>query len=200
MWYLIKQALIPIAYLFFSAIIAMGVFSIDGCDPIIMIILLLVNLGIYIFVVVTLTNKEGNKGYTVLVSNDKNRERIVETGEDLPLRKAEEYKVWKGFAIGAIICAPLIVLMIIHTILIFAVGPQSADAGAIASFIYSLTYSFSRVFATADVGALDYYWSLTFIPISLLSAGIPYILGAKKAEGQQQMIKEIHKNIHGENS
>ena len=105
MWYLIKQALIPIAYLFISSIIATGVFSIENCDPFIIVLLLSLNLIIYLFVVITLYSKEGADAYAVRLSNDVTRKRIIETGADLPLNTSKEYAPWKGFAFGGVISA-----------------------------------------------------------------------------------------------
>ncbi len=197
MWYLIKQALVPVAYLFFSAIIASGVFSIEGCDPIIALALLLVNLGLYVFVVWSLLAKEGEKGYTALQTNDFNRRRIIETGEDLPLSVAEEFSWWKGFVVGAIISAPLVVLIIIHTIFLIA-GMPNVAIGAITSFVYMVVFAFTRIGVTTVVGVCDYYWTLVFIPFILFITGVPYILGARRKERQQDAIKEIQKNIHGD--
>lgn len=204
MWYLIKQSLIPFAYLLCGLVIAGGAFSISD-NAIIQIAILTVNLGLFLFVVFTLCKKEGENGYMALVNNDINRKRIVETGEDLPLKVAEEYTAWKGFAIGGIICFPLVIMIIIHTILIFAVDPTQTLAGVGASILYMVVFAFTRVGVVMpeDITqmAIDpymYYWTLIAIPIILLATGIPYILGAKKVERQQQQIKETHRAIHGE--
>lgn len=197
MWYLLKQALVPIAYLFFSAIIASGVFSIDGCDPIIALMLLLVNAGLYIFVVWSLLAKEGEKGLVAQQTNDFNRKRIIETGEDLPLKLAEEYTWWKGFAVGGIISAPLVILIIIHTIFLLA-GMPNVAIGAIASFVYMVVFSFTRIGVTTTVGIYDYYWTLLFIPLILAITGFSYIAGARRKVRQQEEIEQIKKTIHGD--
>ncbi len=204
MWYLIKQSLIPLAYLLFGTAIAGGAFSISN-SPAVQIVILALNLGLFLFVVVTLIKKEGEKGYMTLVNNDVSRRRIVETGEDLPLKVAEEYKVWKGFAIGGVICFPLVIMIIVHTILILAVNPTQTLAGVCASILYMVVFAFARVgvvmpedVTQIPVDPYMYYWTLIAIPIILLATGIPYILGAKKIEKQQQQIKETHLSIHGE--
>lgn len=197
MWYLFKQSLVPFAYLFFSATIASGVFSIEGCDPIIAFVLLLINAGLYVFVVWSLLAKEGEKGFTARQTNDYNRKRIIETGEDLPLNIAEEYTWWKGFAVGGIIIAPLVILMLIHTIFLLA-GSPIVGTGAITSFAYMVIFAFTRIGATATVGIYDYYWTLLCIPFILSITGFAYIMGAKKKERQQKSIEQIKNNIRGD--
>ena len=147
--------------------------------------------------VITLCAKEGSTGYGVRLTNDANRRIIVQTGEDLPLKRAEEYAPWKGFAIGGIICIPLVILMIIHTIFIIAGQPNEVP-GAIASFVYMVVYAFTRLDLNSAVGIYDYYYTLLFVPVVCLSSGISYIFGAMKIERQQRMIKKIHKEIHGD--
>lgn len=197
MWYLTKQALIPLAYLLFAATIASGVYSIENCPTALIIVLLILNLALYLFVVITLSAKEGETGYNVLITNDANRRMIIQTGEDLPLKHAEEYAPWKGFAIGGIISLPLIILLLIHTIFLLTGSPNEVP-GAIASFLYMVVFAFTRIEITSTVGMYDYYSALLFVPVVCLACGVAYIYGAMKIERQQRMIKKIHKEIHGD--
>lgn len=206
MWYYVKQSFISFIYLFFTAIIAFGIMCIDSDLAWLRIILLVLNLGLYVVIVAAASFKDGQEALKVRIANDLERLQIIRTGEALPLKLREEYKPWKGFISGAISCIPLIVLLIVHTILIFAAGKQYIGAGAIASFIYMMVFAFARcTVPTASESAVAvapdpfmHYWSLLVIPVIILSTGIPYILGARKIELQQQRIKEKQRQIYGE--
>lgn len=207
MWYLIKQSFIPFGYLLFSTTIATGVFSIQGCSPFLRAILLFLNLALYSYVVISICYTEGRKGLKVRISNDINRKRIIETGEELPLKHSEEYAPWKGFAIGGVIVSPLIILMICHTILLIATNGQNYGAGSVASILYLVVFAFFKIDLVVPekvdqvvqvIAAGDFYYALFAIPVILLITGIPYIIGAKKVEQEQEKIKELQKEIHGE--
>lgn len=196
MWYLIKQAFIPIAYLLFSSIIATGVFSIENCDPFIIVTLLIINLLFYFLVVATLYGKEGEEAYTVRLSNDVTRKRIIETGADLPLNLTKEYAPWKGFAFGGIISIPLVILLIIHTVFVLS-GSNEMGAGAIAAFLYMVVFAFARIDLSVEIVTYDYYVMLIFIPLVVIVSGLSYIRGARKLERQQKRIKETQQEIYG---
>ena len=200
MWYYIKQSLLPFVYLFFSAITAFGILCIEGLVWL-KVLLLLLNLGLYVFIVAAASFKDGQEALKVRIANDLERMQIVRTGEALPLKLKEEYKPWKGFFHGFIACIPLIILMIIHTILFLAGGGNGA--GALAGFVYMMVFAFSRVnigtsATTITVSPAVYYWSLLAIPVIMLSTGVAYILGCKKIELQQQRIKEKQRSIYGD--
>lgn len=198
MWHYVKQALLPFLYLFFTAISAFGIVSINNDLIWLKVVLGIANLGVYAFIIGASSFKDGQEALKVRIANDLERVQIIKTGEDRPLRLREEYKAWKGFFIGFVACAPLIVLLLIHTILIFAVGEAFVGAGAVAGFIYMMYYMFALVDSTIQFSVFNYYWALFAIPIMMLITGIPYLLGARKIEIQQQAIKESHRQIYGE--
>ena len=43
-----------------------------------------------------------------------------------------------------------------------------------------------------------YYFNLIAVPIIMITTGLPYILGAKKIQRQQDMIKEKQRQIYGD--
>lgn len=205
MWFYIKQSFISFCYLFFAAMIAISIMAIT--DPSLVwlkYVLLVLNVALYVFIVAATSYKDGQNALKARVANDLERMRIIETGEELPLKLKEEYKAWKGFLFGGISCVPLVVLLLIHTVLIFAVGPNNTGAGVIASFIYMMVFAFTRANipvvedAPIVVDPYMYYWALLAIPVIVLTVGISYILGAKKIERQQEMIKAKHRAIYGE--
>ncbi len=201
MWYYVKQGLLPFIYLFFTAITAFGILCIEGLVWL-KVLLLLLNIGLYVFIIAAASFKDGQEALKVRVANDLERIQIVRTGESIPLKLKEEYKPWKGFFHGFIACVPLIILLIVHTILMLAGGGNGA--GAIAGFIYMMVFAFSRVnigaatTSTTPINPAIYYWSLLAIPVIVLATGISYILGGKKIELQQQRIKEKQRSIYGE--
>lgn len=195
-WYLVKQAFIPFTYLFFMAIIAFAILSIEGLIWL-KAVLLGLNMALYFFVVCTSAFHDGQKALKVRIANDIERNQIILTGEDRPLKLSEEYKPWKGFAIGLVANIPLIILMVIHTILITAVGSAYTGAGAIAGFIYMMFFAFFRMDGSVAT-ATSFYYVLIMIPIIVLAVGISYSLGAKKIELQQERIKQKHREIYGD--
>lgn len=199
MSYCIKKALFLIVYLLFSAIIASGVLSIEGL-AFLKIILLLANLILFLYISCGITYQDGQKAFKVRISNDKERERIVLTGEDCKLDLKGEYHISKGFIIGALSCLPLVVLLVIYAIM-GSNNPDAQGMGQIAGAIYLLVYGFFNIDAynvQTVVMYASYYWALLAIPVIVLSQGIAYYLGARKIECQQEKIKETHNRIYGE--
>ena len=112
---------------------------------------------------------------------------------------------------GLISCAPLIILLAVHTIVYFATGSY-IGVGAIAGVIYLMFFVFFRLDAsTAAGGAAEesaattvslpwyaYYGTLIALPIVMTMTGVFYILGARKIKLQQKMIKEKQRQIYGD--
>lgn len=199
MWYYIKQALIPFVYLFFMALLAFSIITIQGLVWL-KVILLILNFGLYAGLICTVSFKEGEEALKVQLANDLERREIIRTGEDRPLRLKEEYKAWKGFLQGFISCVPLIVMLIIHTILILTVGEEANGVGAVSSFIYMMFTAFIKVDETVPFAQWNYYFPLIAVPILSCLTGFSYILGAKKIERQQQKIKQTHRLLHGDDN
>ena len=208
MWHYVKQAGIPFLYLLFMTMTSIGILGIEGLVWL-KVLLNILSFGLYAVIVVGTSYKEGQLALKARIANDLERVQIIRTGEDRPLKLKEEYKHWKGFLTGFITCVPLIVLLIIHTILILALGEEYKGAGIIASIIYMVFFAFFRMNVStqtdangnavaAEVPATIYYWTLIAIPVIMLLTGIPYILGARKIQQQQDRIKEKQRQIYGE--
>lgn len=213
MKYYLSHSLLGILYLFFSAITAFAILMIQDLIWL-KVILLVLNLALYIFIVATVAKKDGEDALKVRIANDLERRVIIQTGADIPLKKGE-FKWWKGFVIGGVVCAPLIILMLIHTVLII-IDPTKTGAGAIAGFLYMMVFAFFRLDVvmsenvsttvgsavqtnmSTSLEAGFFYWSLIAIPVIVLTIGIAYYLGGKKIELQQQKIKEKQRLLSGE--
>ena len=212
MKYYISHALLACLYLFFTAITAFAILLIQDLIWL-KVILLLLNLGLYVFIVATVAKKDGEDALKVRLANDLERKVIIQTGEDIQLKKGE-FAWWKGFAIGGVVCVPLVVLLIIHAILT-SIDPTKTGAGAIAGFLYMMVFAFFRMDVvmsdTVNTTMSDavqtnipiqpefFYWTLLAIPVIVLSIGVAYYLGGRKIELQQQKIKEKQRMLSGEN-
>lgn len=194
MWYYIKQAFLPFIYLIFMAMISLSILMIEILW--LKVVLNIACIGLYLLVVCAASYKDGESALKVRVANDLERREIIRTGENRPLKLKEEYKPWKGFVFGAIACAPLVILLIIHAILV-AINPALTGAGAISGLIYAMFYLFAEMFFDT-LQSWHYYFSLVALIVIPLATGVPYILGAKKIERQQEMIKNKQRQIYGE--
>lgn len=199
--YYVKNSIIPFVYLFFTSIIAAGVLQLGDHLAWLKIILLVLNAGLYFVVTCATSFKDGQEAFKVLIANDLERMQIIKTGEDRPIKRMQEYKPFKGFITGLIVCSPLILLCIVHVILVNTAGPTYVGAGAVAGFIYMIAYGFTRV--TAGVAAIfsgpyAHLISLTAAALIIPATGIAYIIGGKKIKYQQEKIKEKQRQIYGD--
>ena len=201
MKYFLKQALFPIMYLIFMAIIAAGIGLIgkDRNDLLwLKIILYLINLGFYIFIMGMTFFKEGQEALKIRHANDLEREEIVRTGEALPLKLTEEYKPWKGFVMGLIAAAPLVICMFMHLILILTAGEVYNGAGVVASLLYLAFFAPYSIFIHTTLTCWQYFILLYAVVVFALMAGLPYVLGAKKQQAQYDKIAERQRMIYGD--
>lgn len=194
MWYYIKQSFLSFIYLIFMAMISLSILMVNILW--LKIVLNFLCVGLYLVVVCAASYKDGESALKVRVANDVERREIIRTGENRPLKLKEEYKPWKGFVFGAIACAPLVILLIIHAILV-AINPGLNGAGAISGLIYGMFYVFAGMFF-GTFQSWHYYFSLVALIVVPLATGVPYVLGAKKIERQQEMIKKKQRQIYGD--
>ena len=193
--YYLKKALIGLVYLVFAGLMAYAILFIPNLEWL-KIILLALNLGLYCYVLGATSYQDGQAAYKVRLANDLKRKQIILTGEDIPIDRKREYKAYKGVIIGAIICVPLVVLLILNLIL----TNTNYDLGATASFLYLFVYAFAGVGVQVDnlFTVVSPYWALLAIPIIVAVDGLFFYLGGRKIELQQEMIKEKHRMLHGE--
>jgi hypothetical protein len=194
----LKQLFLPVMYTIFAMCIALGILCIT--DPSLLwlkVVLLVLNLGLLGFIFVVNYEKEGEKALKVRIANDFERRHIIETGDDRPLNLCAEYKPWKGFVIGIVACAPLLLLLIAHTIVIL-IDPEYLIIGGVSSFMYMSVFGFYFIDTSIKLTAASFYFSLVYVPFAVCTIGIPYYFGGKKIEAQQRAIEQKHREIYGE--
>lgn len=195
--YYVKNAVLPFVYLFFMAITAFGILAIQNNNLAwLKYVLLVLNLGLYLFIIAAYAYKLGQDALKTRNANDLERKQMILTGELRPLKLNEEYKPHKGFMIGFTACVPLIVLMLVHTIMIICGGGNGF--GVAASIVYLAFYAFFRVSGTGSPSPATFYLTLVALPVIILTLGLAYYLGARKIKAQYDRIRENQKRIYGE--
>lgn len=197
MKYLLKLTFIPFLYLIMMSVIGFSVMAIQEQMPWICFVASPLILILYVLVLIGVFYREGQTALTVRLANDMEREQIVLTGEDRPLKLQEEYKAWKGFAIALLMCAPLIILLIIHSILLLTSGTTAIGAGVISTVLYFMFFMPFRAFSL-EITAYSYYLLLYTIPFMLCTIGIPYYFGARKEIKLREKLDKTEKEIYGE--
>ena len=201
MMYYLKQALFGFVYLLFLAISAFGIMLIQ--NTIAVVLLLVLNLALFIFLMFLFFLKEGEHAKEIKRANDLERKEIVRTGEDRPLKEREEYKPWKGFFIGGLMSAPLLLFLLIYTIVYLCGGGENNVAGAIANFLYTPFFSFISVSLIAEGQTLtfgQYFIVLYCLPILSACTGVPYLIGAKKQQKKYDKILEKQRMLYGDDA
>lgn len=207
--YYAGHAVFSFLYAFCTALTSAAVLCIENLVWL-KAILLSLNLLLYICIVGAVAFNTGEKALKSRNNNDFERQIIIKTGEDRPLDLIGEYKVWKGFVIGAVACIPVVVLLLIHTISI-SIDPTKTGVGAIASFLYMCVFAFFRIdviqtgwdsmdeslAVNATIAPELYYVTLLMIPILILTIGIGYWLGARKEELKTEKLRERQRLYSG---
>lgn len=197
MKFYLKMAILPFLYIFFSAMLGLGIILIDQNLVFLQYALCCVNLAFYVLVVGIAGNKDGQKAIKVRNQNDQFRRVIIETGEDLPLNLHEEYKPWKGFVIGLIACIPSVLLIIIHVILNLTNPVPNYGFGVAGGVLSIVVFSFFMV-STVAKSWTYYLFVLLIIPFVTCTYGGFYVMGASKAQKQYDKINQIQQTIHGD--
>ena len=195
--YFLKQSIFPIVYLILMSISALGITAIDGLVPL-KIVLAILNLLFYWLVIGVVSFRDGQEAYSALLTNDVQRRRIIETGDDIPLNTVKEYRAWKGLMAGLFTCLPLIIIMIIHAVLYFT-NPAGAAAGTIAGLLYAVTNVFIQLaYGTTTLPASAFFFLLLTIPVFMFMTFVAYNLGARKVMARQRIVERKRKQIYGE--
>ena len=209
--YYVTRSVFSFVYAFITSLTAAAILCIEDLVWL-KALLSALNLLLYIYIVGAIAFKDGEQALKVRNNNDFERQIMVKTGQDRPLKLTEEFKPWKGFVIGAIACIPVCVLMIIHAIATL-INPANISVGAYTSFLYMFIFSFFRlnvvqsggdtgidqsVQANATVAPELFYLNLLVVPVLLLSIGVGYYLGGKKVERDYQKLKERQRIYSGD--
>lgn len=192
----LKTALLPFVYLLFTAMIGLGVMLLDEDMFWLQILLNATNTIFYAIIISVAGYKDGQKALRVREQNDTFRKRIVETGEDLPLNLAEEYTPWKGFLIGVMATAPIILLILIHFVSNIGVAVPNNTIGMAAGVICMVVFGY--VIATGSVTFGQYALVLLIVPLVCGLYGGFYTFGAKKEKAGYDEIRRIKRELHGD--
>lgn len=195
MWTYIKQSFMAFFYLLFMISTSYAISVLADNYFVLKIVLSIANLLLYFIILGGASFKDGEQALKIRNVNDIKRQEIIRTGEDIKLKIHEEYAPWKGFFAGFIACIPLLLCLLIHSILLLS-GSTVETFGQAAGIIYNGFFVLVRIFT--EITPYTYYWALLCMPIIIGLSGIPYILGARKVELQQERIKQTHNIIHGE--
>ncbi len=203
--YYVKQSGFLLLYNVFMIMIAMVIRMIPNHLMGLELAASIVNIGLYLVIVAMTMHREGTEGKKVLHANDLEREQIILTGKDVKLKKNEEYTPWKGYVIGLIICAPMVLCLIIHGILGLAGGIGLHGAGAVSSTIYmaffnpvSILFGVEACLATPVAVYWQHLMVLYALPIITFTCGFFYNLGAKKMQKQYDKLEAKHHEIYGD--
>lgn len=201
----IKKSLFAILYLFIMIVTSISItFMIDDDQVLLKLVLAIVNFFCYAVVVAVISFRDGEEAMRTRYSNDTLRERIIATGEDLPLKIHAEYKWWKGFVHALIVCFPLFLLLFMHTVILLIAGTSGTQVfGGLAETVYSVVFDFFEIFDVSEkiFGTQNFYAHylvLAVVPVFLAVLGIPYICGAKKTEKQFLVIEQQRDVIYGD--
>ena len=195
MKYLLRLTIVPLVYLACFAFSTVAIASIDGFNALVKSLISAVFLLLYIVLVTAVMIKEGQDAYGVLLSNNSHRRYMIETGKIVDFNTAKEYKAWKGFVVGLICCIPLVVMVFLH-IISFPRGDTSR-VSIICEMMYGVFYSIGRTYQHTNetgffIGAIVIVFALSIMN------GVPYMIGARHRRLQQEKIKKMNEELHGE--
>lgn len=200
MSYYFKKTIWAIMYLVLTVAFGFGIMFVGTNHDIPKLIASLLNLGLFTVAMVLVFYKEGKRAYHTLLENDLTRKRIIETGKDLPIKRAEEYKAYKGFMIGVFVCLPLILLLIAHLIVSLATDGQVTTLGIISGFAYLIFYEPFAIFFHGEVYWHSFMITLYAVPYVSLAIGLPYYFGARAKRLEREEIEKTNKQIYGKES
>lgn len=202
MKYYLKNVFFVIAYMIMTMLTALGISCIGDNLTWLKIILSFLNLGLFCLVVFLMAYAEGQTARKVMHSNDLSRKVIVETGEDMPIKVHEEYSRIKGYSFGFFASVPLIICLIVHLILILALGESYIGGGVVAGLLYKPFFDVYEYFIWLATGQMKVvYWHFFIliyaVPFISCLTGIAYNLGAKKIQKQYDKINAQQEMIYG---
>lgn len=191
-----KALLIPFIYLIITAITGIGFANVEEIPRAVAFVIIFLDCILFLFIQGTFAFKHGEKGYKTLINNDIERREIVRTGEFREINKADEYAPWKGFVLGLLVCAPLIICMTIHTICYFS-GSEYVGMGYLTGLIYNCFFGMIQL-TVENITSATYFLNLIMLPLVVLANGIPYVLGAKKTRTVYEKILAREKYLNGD--
>ncbi len=200
MKYYFKNSAVPFVFMIFESLTTLGIALIQiGW---LMVMLEVLNIALYLFIISMYAFQCGTTAYKVKLQNDLERKIIINTGEDRPLKRIQEFRIWKGFFIALISCFPMLLALFVHLILMLASGGAYYGAGSVSAVIYYTFYHLAHVVcfgigSNAFVSGWFLFSVLYCLPIICGQYGLMYILGAKKVKKTQDMINKTQEQIYG---
>ena len=195
MKYLLRLIIVPLVYLACFAFSTVAIASIDGFTPFVKSLVSVAFMLIYLVLLSAVMLKEGQDAYGVLLSNNSQRRYMVETGKIVDFDATKEYGAWKGFVVGLLCCVPLIIMFLLHVIS-FPRGEEST-VSIICEMMYGVFFSIGRTYQ--ETNELGFFIGTGVILVAFpLMTGIPYVIGAKHRRLQQEKVRRINQELHGD--
>ena len=198
MKFYINKAFLCFIYLFLTTLTAIVAITLPNNLLFLKIVIAILDIGLYAFWIGSFGYHTGYESVKTLYANDAIRRQMVETGNYMPIKKAEEYKWWKGFFIGFLTSVPLIILWIIHLTTIAVTGESTSIVGGLTIILYLVVVLFFNLDVNSLTGATGFFYTGLYFPFVILTFGVLYIIGAKKSKALFLTIEKKDKEIHGE--
>ena len=187
----------PIFSFVFLLMFAVSGFAVEFIETLWLKVLLgTVLVLVYLLVVFIVFFTEGAQALKIRHANDDDRMEMVKTGREIDINESAEYKTHKGFLMAGIVCAPMIIFLLIHVIII-STGGATLFFGQATGFVYTVFYCVPTALIK-QASAWQYLYVLYALPLIIGIGGIGYILGAKKQQGIYDKSEETKKKIYGE--
>ena len=140
----------------------------------------------------------GGKSYEMLVSGNMKRYTAVEYGTEYKIsahKEANEYRVWKGFVVGAFIGIFTVIVGIIFGCNQAAIDARKLETGFVGLMMFCFFISGWSIlplyYLNMSGAAVSYFVSCAFALVPVLVTGIMYIVGAYGKRNKAWREKEI---------
>lgn len=144
----------------------------------------------------------GGKSYEMLVSGNMKRYTAVEYGSEYKIsahKEANEYRAWKGFAVGGMISIFTILVAIIFGCNQAAIDAKKVETGFVGLMMFCFFLSGWSIlpiyFLNMSGYAISYFVSCLFALVPILVSGIMYIVGAYAKRNKAWREREIAEKL-----
>jgi len=195
-WFYAKDALLNYCYMVTGAFLAFVIkmFTADNTIPGYLCSLLsLVNIGVYLFIIITAYQKTGEEAMRKKHANDVERRHMLETRQFRELDKMGEHNIKNPIIFTIIAEAPLALILLITAILNLCGVP----AVGLTNFIkvgFGMFYTFFYGISTLS-SAYFVAFQLLLMPLGTVFG---YYLGVKKAQKTYDKAERLKKRVDGE--
>lgn len=192
-----RRAVTPAVEYLFCGMLALAASAISDENAWLRIVLALACVVLAVVLNVDQGVRVGRKHYQTFISGEVRRARGIETvnNKDRKTYRIEmEYRPYKGFVIGLIICLPVVICCIIYAAGNYAGSLDVADVGDVVLLMFC---GWSRVPLGLIFNGISPIWSLCPCVLPVAATAVSYIIGAnleKKAYNEQQTRMESIRN------